>query len=98
MHELYVVNVATATERQLTTGASEAVANGEMNRVYMEEVYGRGTQQAYWWSPDSTRIAFLQFDDTPVYPFGLINHLTDVQEIEFSRYPKQNPSRTCGLG
>jgi len=34
--------------------------------VYQEEIYGRGTFRAFWWSPDSQRIAYLSLDESKV--------------------------------
>jgi len=69
-NDLFVVDVATRTERQLTTDGSDQILNGILDWVYDEEIYGRGTKRGYWWSPDSKRIAFLHFDEhgVPTYP------------------------------
>ncbi len=64
-NNLFVVDVATQTERALTTDGSAAIFNGKADWVYFEEIYNRN-HQAFWWSPDSSRIVFLRFDDTPV--------------------------------
>lgn len=61
--ELYAVEVATGRETKLTSGSSETVANGMAEFVAQEEL-GRFT--GYWWSPDETRVAFEQFDESPV--------------------------------
>src|SRR5215217_6876477 len=53
-------------ERALTREGSAKNLNGRLDWVYQEELYGRGNFGAYWWSPDSTSIAFLRFDETPV--------------------------------
>ncbi|HEX3583422.1 MAG TPA: S9 family peptidase, partial [Thermoanaerobaculia bacterium] len=69
-NNLYTIDVATARERQLTTDGSATILNGALDWVYEEEVYGRGTKRGFWWSPDSSRIAFLRTDEAgvPVYP------------------------------
>ena len=48
-------------------GGSDTLRNGGLDWVYPEEL-DLGT--AYWWSPDSKSIAYLQFDTSrePVYP------------------------------
>src|SRR5258708_7543549 len=58
-HNLFTVEIATQRERQLTTGGDQKTLNGKLDWVYEEEVYGRGEKRGYWWSPDSSRIAFL---------------------------------------
>jgi len=61
--EVFAVNVASGAEIQLTTGASKTVANGMAEFVVQEEL-GRFT--GYWWSPDETRVAFEQYDESKV--------------------------------
>ena len=59
-HNLYVVDVATGTERALTSDGSATLSNGRPDWVYEEEIYGRGNPRCFWWSPDSSSLAFLQ--------------------------------------
>ena len=50
---LYVVDVATQTERALTTDGGGLIRNGEADWVYFEEVLNR-RWKLFWWSPDSS--------------------------------------------
>jgi dipeptidyl-peptidase-4 len=59
--DMYVVDLATQTERRLTTDATEHVFNGHFDWVYEEEF---GLAQAWSWSPDSRHIAFWQVDES----------------------------------
>ncbi|RPI23173.1 MAG: hypothetical protein EHM61_20405, partial [Acidobacteria bacterium] len=68
-NNLYVVDVEKGRERQLTKDGSPKRLNGLLDWVYQEEVYGRGDYRAFWWSPDSTRLAFLQLDEAGVPTF-----------------------------
>ncbi|MEQ1885584.1 MAG: DPP IV N-terminal domain-containing protein [Bryobacteraceae bacterium] len=65
--DIYVMDIATGKQTRLTTGGTEMVRNGVLDWVYPEELR-LGT--AYWWAPDSSAIAYLQFDITgePRYP------------------------------
>jgi dipeptidyl-peptidase-4 len=65
--DLYTIEIATGKETRLTYDGSETLLNGELDWVYPEELE-LGT--AYWWSPDSKSIAYLQFDTSrePVVP------------------------------
>jgi dipeptidyl-peptidase-4 len=65
--DLYTVDVQSKKETRLTSGGSETLRNGGLDWVYPEEI-GLGT--AFWWSPDSKSVAYLQFDTSrePVYP------------------------------
>jgi dipeptidyl-peptidase-4 len=65
--DLYTIEIANGKETRLTHDGSETLLNGELDWVYPEELE-LGT--AYWWSPDSKLIAYLQFDTSrePVVP------------------------------
>ncbi|WP_262695384.1 S9 family peptidase [Kordiimonas aquimaris] len=61
--ELYIVNIETGRETKLTSGATDTIANGMAEFVAQEEL-NRFT--GYWWSPDETKVAFEQFDESNV--------------------------------
>ena len=86
-------------ERALTSDGSDNILNGRLDWVYQEELYGRGNFGAYWWSPDSTSIAFLRFDETPVPEFTVVDHIPYYQNVEVTRYPKAGaPNPLVKLG
>jgi dipeptidyl-peptidase-4 len=87
-NNIYIVDVATQRERQLTTDGNENLQDGILDWVYQEEVYGRGNFRAYWWSPDSSRIAYLQLDERPVRHFAVVDHIPYQQNVESELYPK----------
>jgi dipeptidyl-peptidase-4 len=87
-NNIYAVDVATQRERQLTTDGNANIQNGILDWVYQEEVYGRGNFRAYWWSPDSSRIAYLQLDERPVRHFAVVDHIPYQQNVESELYPK----------
>jgi dipeptidyl-peptidase 4 len=66
-YDLYVLDLASAKETRLTTNGSESLRNGGLDWVYPEEL---NLATAFWWSPDSSSIAYLQFDviREPTYP------------------------------
>ena len=84
-HDLQVMDLATRKLKPLTKGGSDLLRNGELDWVYPEEL---ALSTAYWWSPDSRRIAYLQFDVSPVpiYPHGDITQVRPVSEPQ--RYPQ----------
>ena len=97
---LYVVDIATQKERQLTSDGSSSVLNGELDWVYEEELYGRGNHKGFWWSPDSTKIAFLKLDEAPVKAFPIVDHIPHHQEVEEENYPlagDPNPIARIGI-
>jgi dipeptidyl-peptidase-4 len=87
-HNLYVVDLRTHRERALTTDGGADVLNGRLDWVYQEEIYGRGRYRAFWWSPDSSRLAFLRLDERPVPEFTVVDHLPPRQALETTDYPK----------
>ncbi len=87
-NNLYVVDAATQRERQLTTDGTADTLNGILDWVYQEEVYGRGNFRAYWWSPDSSHITYMQLDEQPVKRFTVVDHIPTMQNIELEMYPK----------
>ncbi len=97
-NNLYVVDIATQTEHALTTDGSDVVFNGKMDWVYWEEI-GNRRSNAYWWSPDSTHLAFVRYDDTPVHKFAVLDTMPVRQQVELTPYPKAgDPIPTVKLG
>ncbi len=95
--DLYALDVASGKERRLTTGGSADLRNGGLDWVYPEEL-DLGT--AYWWSPDSQSIAYLQFDVTtePLYPHDDLRNRVAIYEPQ--RYPqagRDNPNVKLGV-
>jgi dipeptidyl aminopeptidase/acylaminoacyl peptidase len=84
---VYVIDVATGVERPLTTDGGGRVRCGKADWVYYEELFMRDWR-AYWWSPDSQRIAFLRIDDGPVLDFTVIDPVPPRQPTELTPYPK----------
>ena len=98
-NDLWVVDVATATPRQLTTGGGELTRNGKLDWVYFEELFGR-RWKAYWWAPDSARIAFLHVDSTGVDAFVITDNGAWEQRVERAPFPKPgtpNPRVRLGI-
>ncbi len=97
---LYVVDVETGLEHQLTTDGSDTIYNGYASWVYFEEILGRRTRYgAFWWSPNSQMIAFLRFDDSPVPTFPLYRADGQHGELEIQHYPKPgDPNPYVRLG
>jgi dipeptidyl-peptidase-4 len=83
--------------RQVTRGGNETVRNGELDWVYPEEL---DLQTAYWWSPDSSKIAFLQLNESPVGKYPLVDELAYGGELNEERYPvagSPNPVARVGI-
>ena len=99
-YNLYIVEIATQRERALTSDGSPVILNGRLDWVYEEELYGRGNTRAYWWSPDSTQLAYLRLDESPVHKFTVVDHIPLRQVIEETPYPlagQPNPLVKLGI-
>lgn len=99
-NNIYVYDIAAQRERRLTTDGSSKILNGRLDWVYQEELYGRGNFEAYWWSPDSTKLAYLRLDENPVHEFTVVDHIPYHQTLEVTPYPKAgdaNPVVQLGI-
>ena len=95
-HDLYSLEVATRTVTRLTADGSATLLNGELDWVYPEELALPGAQ---WWSPDSTRVAYLQFDVSREPAFPQVDLLGSRAKLEPQRYPKAgDPNAEVRLG
>jgi dipeptidyl-peptidase-4 len=74
-NNLYVLDLASQREQALTSDGSRERLNGKLDWLYQEEIYGRGQFKGYWWSPDSSRLAFLQLDERPVPEYTVVDHI-----------------------
>jgi len=98
-NDLYLTDIASATEKRLTSGGSETNLNGRLDWVYMEEIYGRGKLRAFWWAPDSQKLAFLNFDESKVPVYTLSGDHAQPLKTNLTRYPKAgDPNSTVRLG
>jgi dipeptidyl-peptidase-4 len=98
-NNIYVYDLTAQRERRLTTDGSPKILNGRLDWVYQEELYGRGNFEAYWWSPDSTKLAYLRLDENPVPEFTVVDHIPVHQALELTPYPKAgDPNPIVQLG
>jgi dipeptidyl-peptidase 4 len=91
-HNVWLVGTADGKERAVTTRGSEILRKGEVDWVYSEEL---DIYSGYWWSPDSSSIAYLEMGEGKVTQFPLVNFESYVGEAELQRYPVaggQNPT------
>jgi dipeptidyl aminopeptidase len=66
---------------RVTTSGNASLFHGVPDWVYEEEVFGGNS--ALWWSPDSSKVAFLALDETLVdeYKFPIYNPSDDAYAI-----------------
>jgi len=101
--DLYVFDLISMKEVRLTDDATDKIYNGYASWVYFEEILGRPSRYAaFWWSPNSEKIAYLHTDDTPVPDFTLVR-LDQADGVngktEVTPYPKPgNPNPEVKMG
>ena len=100
-NDLYVVTIADGKECRLTFDGTPVIMNGYASWVYYEEILGRPSRyRAFWWSPDSKKIAFYHFDDTEVPMFPIYSPFGQDGKIRETHYPKvgeKNPDVKVGF-
>jgi dipeptidyl-peptidase-4 len=82
---LWLVDVATGKSKPLTTGGSEELLKGQLDWLYPEEL---DCATAYWWSPDSSKIAYYQMDERPVKRYPLVDMSSPIGATEYERFPQ----------
>jgi len=83
--DLFWMRLDRPEEHRLTDrGGAEALLNGASDWVYEEEL---GVRRSWWWSPDGERVAFLQYDASPIPVFPITDDLERIPRVERQRYP-----------
>ncbi len=90
-NNLFVYDIESEQEKQLTRDGSSTILNGTLSWVYWEEVFGR-QDIGYWWSKDSRFIAFLHTDESPVSLMHFVDFKPYVPRVITQRYPKAGTS------
>lgn len=79
---------ASGDEIQVTTEGSveKRIKFGQASWVYGEEL---GVRNAMWWSPDSKKLAFYRFDESPVKDYFLTLDQRQIRNrLDIEAYPK----------
>jgi dipeptidyl-peptidase-4 len=84
-HNIYVLDLKTGKEKQLTQDGAEHVLNGTFDWVYEEEF---GLLDGWQWSPDGTHIAYWQMDENGVPEFTMTDFMKPECDPISYRYPK----------
>jgi dipeptidyl-peptidase-4 len=89
---LWISDANGANESAITTdgNAKDRIKYGTASWVYGEEL---GQTSAFWWSPDSRRLAYYRFDEKEVLDYNLQLDQTKVQSTnDVEAYPKAGSS------
>src|SRR5258708_33965302 len=96
-HNLFVTPVDSADETALTNDQDPNILNGEVDWVYAEELDSRSH---YSWSPNGTRIVFLQMNETRVPTYPITDFIPQHPTVSEEKYPKvgdPNPQVRLGV-
>ncbi len=95
-HNLYALRPGSSPV-PLTSTADPNLLNGEVDWVYLEELKVRTN---YSWSPDSTRLAYVQMDETKVPTYPLADWVPTHTVVDEQKYPQAgdpNPAVRVGI-
>jgi len=86
-NNLYLLDINTGETSAMTfDGKKNEIINGICDWVYEEEF---SFTKAFFWSPDSRRIAYIRFDESAVKEFTMTNYKGGLYpEYETFKYPK----------
>ncbi|HEX9729297.1 MAG TPA: S9 family peptidase [Gemmatimonadales bacterium] len=84
-HNVFVTDLDSGVETQITHDGNENIINGTSDWVYEEEL---GVRDAFRFSPDGRRIAFWRLDQTAIKPFYLLDETELYPALMPVRYPK----------
>ncbi len=81
---LFVIDLSTGKEKQLTSDGKDTVHNGEAEFVAQEEM---GQTSGYYWAPDDSAIAYKRYDEAPVPVARRFEIFADRTDVVEQRYP-----------
>lgn len=81
---LFVLDLADDSLRQLTHDAEDGLTNGLAEFVAQEEL---DRHRGFWWSPDGARIAFIRADSRHIPEYPIVHQGRPTVDIERHRYP-----------
>jgi dipeptidyl-peptidase-4 len=81
---LFVIDLSTGAERQLTLDGKGTVHNGEAEFIAQEEMDQR---TGYWWAPDDSAIAYKRYDEAPVPVARRFEIFADRTDVVEQHYP-----------
>ncbi len=83
--------------KSLAPAPDASLLNGEVDWIYLEELEARSN---YFWSPDSTRLAYLEMNEAAVPKYPISDWIPTHATVEDQRYPQPgdpNPAVRVGV-
>jgi dipeptidyl-peptidase-4 len=99
-NDLFTRDLQRGVEIRHTATGCDTVYNGVLNWVYMEELFTRGDVRSFWWSPNGSRLAFLEIRDGMVPEYAIVDQVKLPAKWKMQRYPKPgdpNPQVRAGI-
>jgi len=81
-HSVYIVPSAGGEAKLISKAGSMDIREGEPDWSYRNEWH---MMRAYWWSPDSAQIAYLEIDDRAVSKYSIRSSNGEAYEIPYPR-------------
>jgi len=95
-NNIYVYDLISAKEVQLTTDGAEHIINGKFDWVYEEEF---GISDGWRWSPDGSKIAYWHLDENRVPEYTMTEWDSTHLNLIKMRYPKPgDPNSIVNIG
>ncbi len=82
--ELFAMPASGGEAQQLTQGAEDGFTNGLADFIAQEEF---GQPDGFWWSPDGSRLAFVEVDARHIPDYPIVHQGRDELDTEHHRYP-----------
>ncbi len=83
--ELWVTNIASGAEHQVTRGAGGTISNATAEFAAQEEM---GRFHGYWWSPDASHVIYQQTDVAGMQVFHIMDPLHPERDPQSWPYPR----------
>ncbi len=83
-NELFVLDIETRQETQLSQGATDGLSHGLAEFIAQEEL---DRPSGFWWSPDGAHIAYQETDERQIPLYTIAHQGGEEFSIETHRYP-----------
>ena len=98
-NDLWLLDLSDRAQTRLTHDGSGTILNGRLSWLYWEEIFNRA-EDGILWSPDSSALAFLRTDESPVAVSTFVDIEPATPRVIEQRYPTAggaNPLVRLGL-